>query len=109
VNWETARKNALERDNGFCRRCPARATDVHHRKAKGMGGTRNEETGFGLANLVSLCRKCHHHVHTHPRESYEFGWMVHSWSDPADIPAGEQGNLSIGGLTGHPGACGSIF
>lgn len=51
-----------------------------------MGGTSDAERNYGLANLVSLCRTCHNHVHANPAESYEEGWLVHSWSDPADVP-----------------------
>lgn len=86
MNWETARKQALARDGERCRRCAKPATDVHHRKAKGMGGTCNTDTLYGLANLVSLCRDCHSWVHAHPWASYEAGWLVHSRDDPAGIP-----------------------
>ena len=108
MNWESAKKATLDRDNGNCRRCPRRATDVHHRRLRQMGSTKNEEILYGLDNLVSLCRKCHDHIHRNPRESYEQGWMVHSWADPKDVPVGESQGLSIGGLTGNPGAC-AIF
>jgi len=50
-----------------------------------MGGTGDEEVAFGLANLVSLCRECHSHVHANPAESYELGWLVHSWDEPAEL------------------------
>lgn len=86
MNWETARKAALERDEYLCRRCLRPATDVHHRRVKGMGGTSDEEIRFGLANLLSACRECHHHVHMNPAESYESGWLVHSWDNPEDVP-----------------------
>ena len=99
--WEEAKKTCLERDKGKCRRCPKRAVDVHHRKPRKMGGTKNEDIAYGLDNLVSLCRDCHNYVHHNPRESYELGWLVHSWDDPGKVSV-----LSPGGLTGHPGACG---
>jgi hypothetical protein len=66
--------------------CGRPATDVHHRKVRGMGGTSDPEVSFGLANLVSLCRLCHTECHANPRESYEQGWLVHSWDDPAEVP-----------------------
>lgn len=101
TSWEAAKKAAFERDHGKCRRCGRQATDVHHRKVRGMGGTKNAETNFGLDNLVCLCRDCHNYIHHNPRESYELGWLVHSWDDPSKVSV-----LSPGGLTGHPGACG---
>lgn len=56
---------------------------------KGMGGSSDPERWYGLANLVCLCRRCHGHVHAHPRESYDQGWIVHSWDDPGQVPVGE--------------------
>lgn len=84
MTWENVRKRVLDRD-GRCLRCGAQATDVHHRKPKKMGGTKNQETWFSLANLVSLCRQCHSHVHSYSNR-YVDGWMVHSWDDPENIP-----------------------
>ena len=50
-----------------------------------MGGTSDETRAFGLDNLVLLCRECHSHVHANPEESYEEGWLVHSWDSPEDV------------------------
>lgn len=86
MDWATAREAALDRDKGRCRRCPATATDVHHRRPKQMGGTKNQEIAFGLDNLVALCRECHSHIHRNPAQSYKLGWLVHSWDDPSLIP-----------------------
>jgi 5-methylcytosine-specific restriction endonuclease McrA len=79
------RKQALLRDEYRCQRCLRDATDVHHRRVKGMGGTSDEEINFGLANLISVCRECHSYIHLNPAESYELGWLVHSWEDPEDV------------------------
>jgi len=84
-SWLSARKQALERDNGICVRCGNFASDVHHRKLKGMGGSKLLDTP---ANLISLCRTCHSWIHANPAESYELGYMVHSWADPEDVPIG---------------------
>ena len=85
LNWKVARRACFLRDEGNCQRCLRPATDAHHRKVKGMGGTGDEETKYGLANLVSLCRPCHNYIHAHPAESYELGWLVHSWQDPSEV------------------------
>lgn len=86
MDWIQVRKNILSRDEGKCRKCSRPATDVHHRQVKGMGGTSDPRREYGAANLVSLCRACHNYIHAHPAESYEMGWLVHSWQDPEDIP-----------------------
>jgi 5-methylcytosine-specific restriction endonuclease McrA len=85
VNWEKARKAALERDEGACQKCLRPAEHVHHRVLKGMGGTSDPEINFGLSNLVSLCASCHQDVHANPAKSYEEGWIVHSWQNPEDV------------------------
>jgi 5-methylcytosine-specific restriction endonuclease McrA len=84
--WSKARKLVLARDCEKCLRCLGEATDVHHRKPKGMGGTSDPEVAFGLANLVSLCRECHNGIHGAPAQSYLSGYLVHSWDDPASTP-----------------------
>jgi hypothetical protein len=50
-----------------------------------MGGTSDEYILYGLPNLLSACRECHSWVHLHVAESYETGWIVHSYQDPADV------------------------
>jgi 5-methylcytosine-specific restriction endonuclease McrA len=89
MDWPTARKAALARDEGLCRRCSREATEVHHRRLKQRGGTKDERVLYGLSNLISVCRECHSWIHLHPAESYSAGWMVHSWDSPDDIPVPE--------------------
>lgn len=63
--WEKQRDAALDRDGGWCQECwPDRAvyaTDVHHIRSLGMGGSRYDPENplNNLENLVSLCRPCH--------------------------------------------------
>lgn len=84
--WDSAKRACFERDEGKCRKCSRPATDCHHLKPRQMGGRKDPEVNFGLANLVSLCRECHSWIHLHPAESYEKGWLVHSWQSPSDVP-----------------------
>jgi 5-methylcytosine-specific restriction enzyme A len=84
VNWVQTRKVVAARDE-YCVRCLREATDVHHRKVKGVGGTSDQEVAFGLANLILLCRACHSYVHQNPAEAYKTGYLVHSWDDPETI------------------------
>ena len=39
-----------------CEVCGAKGTDIHHLKARGMGGSKHLDY---IANLLSLCRHCH--------------------------------------------------
>jgi len=40
-----------------CEVCKARAVDIHHIEARGMGGTKDADR---IENLMALCRSCHH-------------------------------------------------
>lgn len=81
----TVRKLILRRDDWCCVRCGKEATDVHHRKAKKMGGTKDEETAYGYANLISVCRYCHSWIHRHPAAAADSGYIVKTGFDPATI------------------------
>jgi len=39
-----------------CEICRQLAVDIHHIKARGMGGTKKQDT---IENLMALCRQCH--------------------------------------------------
>jgi len=39
-----------------CEICPARAVDIHHIDARGMGGSKHKD---GPENLIAVCRPCH--------------------------------------------------
>lgn len=72
------------RAGGRCERCrcplPADAWEAHHRQLRSRGGPDT------MANLVALCRDCHHDVHAHPAAATASGFMVPSWADPATTP-----------------------
>ena len=72
----------FERDDWKCVRCLRAANDVHHRKLRGMGGSELLNTPD---NLISVCRKCHSWMHSHPADSYNSGYLVHSWDNPEHI------------------------
>lgn len=39
-----------------CEVCEAKATDIHHIDARGMGGSKTKDN---IENLQALCRSCH--------------------------------------------------
>ena len=39
-----------------CEMCGAKAIDIHHIEARGMGGTKKMDV---IENLMALCRPCH--------------------------------------------------
>jgi 5-methylcytosine-specific restriction endonuclease McrA len=39
-----------------CEVCNSQAVDIHHIKARGMGGSKDADN---ISNLMALCRNCH--------------------------------------------------
>jgi hypothetical protein len=81
-----------ERDGYCCVRCgkslySALAFSRHHRRMRS-----HSFPGLHLpANVIDVCGSgsegCHGYIHQHPAESYEKGWLVHSWEDrPETMP-----------------------
>lgn len=58
--------------------------DVHHRRPRRMGGSRQPDTN-SPSNLVVLCRRCHEVVETCRGDAYFDGWLLASRDDPARI------------------------
>ena len=77
------------------KRCERCGTDdslrfsLHHRKPRGMGGSRDPEIN-SPANIVLLCGSgtegCHGWVESHRAEAYEDGLLVYRIDDPSEIP-----------------------
>lgn len=90
---QDTRMLVYNRDGWRCARCGKDITyiqsSIQHRKARGMGGTKDEEINSPV-NLIVLCGSgttgCHGYVETHREEARERGWAVSQWADPADIP-----------------------
>ena len=74
-----------QRDRDRCRRCDGPYQQIHHRKPRGMGGTRDPAIN-DPANLVCLCADDHHWIETHRAEARADGWLVSQWGDPAATP-----------------------
>lgn len=49
-----------EQDYIACEECGGEAVDVHHKRHKGMGGTKMK---YRPEDLIALCRKCHAKEH----------------------------------------------
>jgi hypothetical protein len=78
-----------ERSGGACEVCgAARATNLHHRRARGMGGTKAPI--HGPEWLLHLCGTgttgCHGYIEAHPETSYAKGWKLRRNRDPAISP-----------------------
>ncbi len=58
---------------------------IHHRRARGQGGSRRADTN-GPQNLVCICFRCHGHVESHRDEARQRGFLVSQASDPLMHP-----------------------
>lgn len=73
------------RDGDECRRCHREYQQIHHRKPRGMGGTRDPLIN-SPSNLVCVCQTCHHWIETHRSDALRDGWLVSQWADPQRVP-----------------------
>lgn len=87
---EEVRSLVLSRARYLCEVCETQAAmNVHHRKPRRMGGTRDPRIN-SPANLLALCGSgttgCHGHIESHRAESYRLGWLVRWGEDPLEVP-----------------------
>lgn len=74
-----------------CERCGERDSDfsVHHRRPRGMGGSRDPLTD-SAANLLLLCGSgttgCHGWVEANRAAARDLGLLVRQGEDPATVP-----------------------
>lgn len=80
----------LSRDSGYCARCGVNVSNVpsavHHRRSKGMGGSRDHRIN-DPRNLVLVCGRgneptgCHGQIHSNAVQAREDGWTLRSLDD----------------------------
>ena len=75
----------FRRSHEMCELCGWHGEQIHHRKARHMGGTSDPEIN-ALSNLVHWCHACHAMVESRRAKAYENGWLVHSWDTPREVP-----------------------
>ena len=69
--------------------CRNIASDVHEIKTRARGGSIVDES-----NVLCLCRFCHSFITDHPAWATENGFIVHSWSGPAEILAAKRARVA---------------
>jgi len=71
------------RSDGWCEICDSeRATEIHHRRPRGMGGTQRDASSRA-SNGLHCCRTCHRFIESYRNVAIAMGWLVSSLSDPA--------------------------
>lgn len=84
------RELILARSGGDCeamidRVCTYTATDIHHRRARGMGGSDRDDTNLA-SNGVALCRRCHESIERRRDWARDYGFLVMQNQIPKDAP-----------------------
>lgn len=80
-----------ERARGHCEVCgyrlPEKGWNLHHRKGRGMGGTRRKVTcADGLVACGSGTTGCHGHIEHNRQWASDRGYVVSRWDDPLTVP-----------------------
>jgi hypothetical protein len=81
--WDERATRAVvaERSGGICEYCQSRrATDMHHRKSRGVGGAWTPE------NIIHLCSRCHSDATSYRTWAKSLGLVVLQTERPGDIP-----------------------
>lgn len=73
-----------DRENRRCARCCKPGSQAHHRRPRGAGGSRQPGTNRA-SNGLWLCLTCHGWIESHRTESFDCGWLVASYDDPAAV------------------------
>lgn len=87
---EKSRNAVMVRSNeGLCEVCGAQGTNTHHRRPRGLGGSKDPATNLP-SNLVRLCGSgitgCHGWIESNRAHAYHLGLLVHLGHDPAAVP-----------------------
>jgi len=90
---DEVRQQIFLRANFSCERCSETrftfGTSIHHRKPRGMGGTKKQEIN-DPTNLIFLCGTgttgCHGWIESNRKIAFEKGLLVRQTENPSDIP-----------------------
>lgn len=79
----------LARSSGRCEVvagwwCLGEAQQIHHRRPRGMGGTRRDSSNRPSA-LLHLCSPCHAWIESNRTEALRLGYLVSQSWEPADV------------------------
>ena len=76
----------MGRDRMACIICEASYDlQLHHRRPRGMGGTRRESTNSPAA-LVVVCAEHHAWLESHRDLARQRGYLVPQHAEPSDVP-----------------------
>ena len=84
---------------------------IHHRRPRGMGGTKRPETNWAACGL-GVCADCHRFAESHRELALRNGWLVRQNQTPSQIPVLYRHKWVLlsddGGVTEAACVCGEI-
>lgn len=89
------------RAKGRCELCglPVIDPQIHHRRPRGMGGTKRQESG-SPSNGLLVHLKCHALMESQRHEALMNGWLVRQDQDPREVPVRRWDSLVLLGDDG---------
>lgn len=84
---DEVRNLIVARAKGRCEVCGSMAlyNQVHHRRPRGMGGSKDPRVG-SAANGLLVHPHCHSKIESQRELARENGWLVSQSDDPASVP-----------------------
>jgi 5-methylcytosine-specific restriction protein A len=85
------------RADGFCEFCGGEETEAmqaHHRRPRGMGGSKDEATGMP-SNGLWMHYECHRTVEQNREHAIATGFIVQQHRDPKTIPVLTPGTMGV--------------
>lgn len=84
---EKTRDWVKSRAEGRCELCggPMIVGHFHHRRARGMGGTKRDTSG-AASNCLLIHPSCHADVESHRQRALDNGWLLRQTEDPLVVP-----------------------
>ena len=92
------RQQIVERSSGRCevmaQGCTFTAQAIHHRRPRGMGGSRRPDTNTA-ANGLAVCDACHRWIESERDAALTLGWLVPQNQSPKDVPVVYRGKRTL--------------
>lgn len=84
---EKTRRLVEDRAKGICEMCgaPVGMGQIHHRKPRGMGGTKNVASR-SPSNALFVHFRCHEWIERNRTEAYHMGYLVHQAEESSEKP-----------------------
>lgn len=85
---DTVREIILARSGGNCEvmagpSCLYAVHQIHHRRPRGMGGSRRGSTNKP-SNALAVCWPCHGHIEANREKALQNGWLVSQGDEPVE-------------------------